>query len=119
MSRFAPTCLYLLLLFLIGKSVRVPHCPGNFVVATYFWYDINFPCWVIFDDKLKRKDELATGVLDYSRVNPNMDLIFLESLAQPIRIRNNVYKSASELRISNIANVNGFRAIRTRCSPTP
>eukprot|EP00965_Chrysotila_dentata_P145141 4793234-Pleurochrysis_carterae.AAC.1 len=65
----------------------------------------------MFDDSLKRKDELAVAVFDYSRINPDLKLISIESLAQPIRLRNNVYQSHKECRITSIDRVTGFRAI--------
>eukprot|EP00965_Chrysotila_dentata_P220436 6191773-Pleurochrysis_carterae.AAC.1 len=101
----------MLLLPTAGKSVRVPHCPANFIVSSPSWSTVTFPCWVMFNDQSKRKYELAVAVLDYSRVNPTMDLISVESLAQPIRIRNNVCKSDQDCRITSITNVKGFRGI--------
>eukprot|EP00965_Chrysotila_dentata_P116625 3855110-Pleurochrysis_carterae.AAC.1 len=106
-----PTKSFKMLLLPSGKSVRVPHCPGHYVVSNNDWADLTFPLWVMFDDKLKREDELAVAVLDYSRVSPDLQLSSIESLAQPIRVRNNVYKSHKESRITNIGQVKGFRSI--------
>eukprot|EP00965_Chrysotila_dentata_P080166 2645001-Pleurochrysis_carterae.AAC.1 len=65
----------------------------------------------MFNDSLKRDDELAVAALEYSNVKPNFDLISIESLAQAIRLRNNVYKSNKELRITSISSVKGFRGV--------
>eukprot|EP00965_Chrysotila_dentata_P260264 6213843-Pleurochrysis_carterae.AAC.2 len=100
-----------MLLLPTGGAVRIPHCPGNYVVAKYFWSEVTFPCWGQFNDNLRRKEELAVAVLDYSRVHPNMELISIESLAHPLPIRNNVYKSHKELRITSISNVKSFRDV--------
>jgi len=67
-----------------------------------------FPCWVIFEDNLKRNDELAVTVLDYSRVNPNMELLSTKSLTQPIGVRNIVYKNETDLRITSMSNFKAF-----------
>eukprot|EP00965_Chrysotila_dentata_P190924 6174200-Pleurochrysis_carterae.AAC.5 len=70
-----PIKLFKMLLLPSGKSVRVPHCPGHFVVSNNDWADWTFPLLVLFDDKLKRKDKLAVAVLDYLRVHPDLQLI--------------------------------------------
>eukprot|EP00965_Chrysotila_dentata_P262564 6214606-Pleurochrysis_carterae.AAC.3 len=57
------------------------------------------------------QNKLAVAVLDYSRVNPDLQLISTESLAQPIRMRNNVCKSHKECRMTSIDQVKGFRSI--------
>eukprot|EP00965_Chrysotila_dentata_P006850 223949-Pleurochrysis_carterae.AAC.1 len=62
----------MLLLLPTGQSVRVPYCPGSFIVSNENWSNVTFPCCVMFNDSLKRNDELAVAVLDYSRVNPKL-----------------------------------------------
>eukprot|EP00965_Chrysotila_dentata_P072062 2380664-Pleurochrysis_carterae.AAC.2 len=102
---------YKLLLLPSGQAVSVPYCPGHYVVSTDSWTDITFPCWAMFEDSLKRKDELAVAVLDYSRVTPDLELMSIESLQQPIGVRNQVYRSHKECRITSMDRIKGFRPI--------
>eukprot|EP00965_Chrysotila_dentata_P047336 1571025-Pleurochrysis_carterae.AAC.2 len=56
-----------MLLLPTGKAVRVPHCPGLYVLLDGEQRKkVTLPCWVIFKDNLKRNNELAVAVLDYS-----------------------------------------------------
>eukprot|EP00965_Chrysotila_dentata_P034679 1154334-Pleurochrysis_carterae.AAC.1 len=97
-----------------GKCVRVPNCPRMFVtVADAKWKCVEFPCWVVFDVKTKRKDcELAVCVCDYHHLDPSIDLMSVESLMQPLRFCNNVCRTAtSEQRNTRFCDVKGFRSI--------
>jgi len=55
-----------LLLFSDSKCNRGPNCAGNHVVRDdSLWTSVtDFPCWMVFDKRTKRKDELAVCVSD-------------------------------------------------------
>ena len=93
-----------------GKSARVPSRQGHYVVDGP--YDgVSFPCSVIFKDYLKRPEELAICVSDYGRNNQMMELVSIQSIAKPLRSKNNKWRTELDVKTSGMSHVKGFKPI--------
>eukprot|EP00965_Chrysotila_dentata_P228477 6196622-Pleurochrysis_carterae.AAC.2 len=109
-AREAIRSLRLLFLMPDGKCVHVQNCPGQFVVLEgASWAAVEILCWVVLASYTKRKDELAVCACDYRHSNPNMEMMTVESVMLPLRVRYNVYRQ--EVRVTCIKDAAGFRPL--------
>ena len=93
-----------------GKSARVPSRPGHYVVDGPCTV-VTFPCWVVFKENMKRPEELAICVSDYGRNSPQMELVSIQSVPKPLRLKNNKYRSELDVKTTSMAHIKGFRPI--------